>query len=90
MRRRDRGVRLLDSRALELRESLLGGRVEDRERHRASLKPLSSRRPIEPIIVTVDNTNTFDAAIMEQFARQLMHKADSVRVGSAVAAASSA
>ena len=34
--------------------------------------------------MTVDNTNTFDAAIMEQFARQLLHKADSVRVGSAV------
>jgi hypothetical protein len=36
--------------------------------------------------VTVDNTsNTFDATIMEEFARQLMHKADSVRVGSSVA-----
>ena len=35
--------------------------------------------------MTVDNTNAFDAAIMEQFARQLMHKADSVRVGSSVA-----
>jgi len=35
--------------------------------------------------VTVDNTNTFDATIMEEFARQLMHKADSVRVGSSIA-----
>jgi len=35
--------------------------------------------------VTVDNTNAFDATIMEEFARQLMHKADSVRVGSSVA-----
>ncbi len=35
--------------------------------------------------MTVDNTNTFDATIMEEFARQLMHKADSVRVGSSVA-----
>jgi hypothetical protein len=32
----------------------------------------------------VDNTTTFDAAIMEQFAQQLLRKADSVRVGSAV------
>ncbi len=35
--------------------------------------------------MTVDNTNTFDSAIMEQFAQQLLRKADSVRVGSAVA-----
>ena len=35
--------------------------------------------------MTVDNTNTFDATIMEEFARQLMHKADSVRVGSSIA-----
>ena len=35
--------------------------------------------------MTVDNTNAFDATIMEEFARQLMHKADSVRVGSSVA-----
>ncbi|MGZ4280536.1 MAG: hypothetical protein ACXVQ4_00440 [Gaiellaceae bacterium] len=33
----------------------------------------------------MDNTNTFDATIMEEFARQLMHKADSVRVGSSIA-----
>ncbi len=32
----------------------------------------------------MDNTTTFDAAIMEQFAQQLLRKADSVRVGSAV------
>jgi hypothetical protein len=34
--------------------------------------------------VSVDNTNTFDATIMEQFAQQLLRKADSVRVGSAI------
>ena len=34
--------------------------------------------------MTVDNANTFDPAIMEQFAQQLLRKADSVRVGSAV------
>jgi len=34
--------------------------------------------------VTVDNANAFDPAIMEQFAQQLLRKADSVRVGSAV------
>jgi hypothetical protein len=33
----------------------------------------------------VDNTSTFDSAIMEQFAQQLLRKADSVRVGSSVA-----
>ncbi len=33
---------------------------------------------------SVDNTKTFDPAIMEQFAQQLLRKADSVRVGSAV------
>jgi hypothetical protein len=32
----------------------------------------------------VDNTKTFDPAIMEQFAGQLLRKADSVRVGSAI------
>ena len=41
--------------------------------------------PVEPIIVTVDNTSTFDPAIMEEFAQQLLRKSDSVRVGSAVA-----
>ena len=35
--------------------------------------------------MTVDNAKTFDPAIMEQFAQQLLRKADSVRVGSAVA-----
>ena len=35
--------------------------------------------------MTVDNANAFDPAIMEQFAQQLLRKADSVRVGSAVA-----
>jgi hypothetical protein len=34
--------------------------------------------------VTVDNTGAFDPTIMEQFARQLLRKADSVRVGSAI------
>jgi hypothetical protein len=32
----------------------------------------------------VDNTKTFDPTIMEQFAAQLLRKADSVRVGSAI------
>jgi len=34
--------------------------------------------------VSVDTTTTFDPTIMEQFAQQLLRKADSVRVGSAV------
>ena len=82
---RDGGVGLLHSRPLELGEPLLRGRIEDGQRHGASLKPCSSAGPVQPIIVTtVDNTTTFDAAIMEQFAQQLLRKADSVRVGSAV------
>ncbi len=84
-RGRHSGVGFLDSRPLELGQALLGCRIDDRERHGASLKPPSSTRPVEPIIVSVDNTETFDATIMEQFARQLLRKADSVRVGSAVA-----
>ena len=40
-RARDGGVGLLDPRLLELGDRLLGRRVEDRERHRASLAALS-------------------------------------------------
>ena len=35
-------------------------------------------------MVSVDNAKVFDPTIMEQFAEQLLRKADSVRVGSAV------
>ena len=50
MRGRDGGVGFLHSRPLELGEALLGGGVEDRERHGASLTRLSSLRPAQPIM----------------------------------------